>query len=86
MRKSEDQTHKTMEGKPKIPYYLSSRSKTKGVCPRCDKKSLVLYINGHTGFTVGAGAGYCTRCGYHRTPEGELPSHPLFSGLEYIKR
>ena len=55
--------------------YTLDKSSKKFVCPKCNKKSFVKYIETETGNYQSDEFGRCdreTNCGYHNTPKGEL--------------
>jgi hypothetical protein len=55
--------------------YSLDKSSKKFVCPRCNKKSFVRFIETETGNYLNDGFGRCDResnCGYYSTPKGEF--------------
>lgn len=55
--------------------YALDKSSKKFVCPKCNKKTFVKYIENETGNYQSEGFGRCdreTNCGYHNTPKGKL--------------
>jgi hypothetical protein len=55
--------------------YTLDKSSKKFVCPKCNKKTFVKYIETETGNYQSQDFGRCdreTNCGYHNTPKGEL--------------
>lgn len=68
--------------------YTLDRSSKKYVCPRCNKKTFVLYLETETGNYLTTDYGRCDReqnCNYHKAPpKGKRAFNILFIGLKSI--
>jgi hypothetical protein len=79
--------------------YSLDKSSKKFICPRCNKKTFVKYIETETGNYLNDDFGRCDResnCGYHKTPKSEIfnsfevkyiaPPEPSFHSLELLEQ
>jgi hypothetical protein len=67
--------------------------KGKSICPKCERKTFVLYIDNTTGEPLHSTVGKCDRadnCGHHYNPKQYFADHPnnnsLFDRKEYAPR
>ena len=79
--------------------YNLDKSSKKFVCPKCNKRTFVKYIETETGYYLNDEFGRCdreTNCGYHSTPKGEfkntfeivntLPPEPSFHDYSLVSQ
>ena len=79
--------------------YSLDKSSKKFVCPKCNKRTFVKYIETETGYYLNDAFGRCDRessCGYHSTAKGKLnnsfefkyiaPPEPSFHSLELVEK
>lgn len=79
--------------------YSLDKSSKKFICPKCNKRTFVKYIESETGSYLNSDFGRCDResnCGYHKTPKSEIfnsfelkyiaPPKPSFHSLELLER
>lgn len=83
----------------KVFKYSLDKSSKKFICPNCQKKTFVKYIETETNNYLSDEYGRCDRenkCGYHNTPKGEIcnsfeikhtpPPEPSYHTLELLDR